>query len=298
MAIAVASTSITNAGVANPVSITKPTGVTVGDLLVIVAAGEQSGSVGSTFYASVSGFTAAIQLAGGVRNGFINPDTNLVYLYRIADSSDVSASSYSISNAEGGAAMFRITGWTSGNPFSHKSTVEYTGSVTAISKTENIPRIRQQLLIMAGSNETEGTPRTGSGYTITSSNANPTWTEVVDTGGGGTKGAGLQVAYAISSDLSTITAWQYTLNDTIAGVAGALAIITEPQNATGDVSHNNVTPSIEGVTASQVNVGPVDVSHVSIIPTVEGVNTKSSSAGTQWTNPDKPTTNWDNLPKQ
>lgn len=292
MALAVASTSTTAAGTANPATVTKPSGVASGDLLVIVAGGTQTASRPGIFSAC-SGFTVAIDVYGGVGNGSINPDSGLTYLWRIADASDVSASTYSVTNSEAGIAMLRITGWTSGNPFSHTSEVEYTNGTTTVGKTADILRIRAQLLIMAGVNNHASTV-TGSAYTITSSNSNPTWTELLDTYNASAD-HGLQVAYAISSDTSTITAWQYTLSTTAEGVAGGLGIITEPANATSDLSHLSVTPTLEGLTPTYSVIS--DVSHNAIAPTLEGVTGKASSDGTQWTNEAKPSTNWTNEPK-
>ena len=294
MPVAIASTSTAAASASSPTTITKPSGVAVGDLLVIVAGGSQT-SFGSGVYASCTGFTAAIQLAGGVRNGFINPDSNLTYLYRIADASDVSATDYSVARGEGGVAMFRITGWTTGNPFIETSEVESKASSTrSIGATEDIPRLGQQILIMAQSNNDGTSAGEGSsGYQITSADANPTWTELIDDHDSSSE-LGLAVAYATSSDTSTITSWSITFDGDMQGVAGALAIIVAPADDSGTSAL--LEPNISFFAGNaQANVSGTTslFQPATLFPAPDGIG----SSPTEWTNEGKNSSTWTNEDK-
>ena len=106
---------------------------------------------------------------------------------------------------------------------------------------------------------------------------------------------------AVSSDTSNITAYQATITETTAdnsvGIGMFLASLVAPNSPTVDVSHISITPTIESVTASQVNVAP-DISHLAITPTINGIETDNSSDRTQWTNENKPTApTWTNQDK-
>ena len=297
MALAVASTSTVSTADADNLTLTKASGVQVGDLLIIIASGYSSSSI------TCSGFTEAIPVPLVIGGDTNERQCYLTLLYRIADASDVSASNYTIaksgSDSLGNACMLRVTGWISGNPVFTSS--QGTGSTYAIGYTIgngslSLPRPVSQLLIQAYTlNYTDSGGNSNlSAYTITSSDSNPTWTEIIDADSVVNSASDsaenhLAVAYAITSNTSTITAFEATIGGSVTGnIGGAyfLVVIAEPQNVTADVSHLAVTPTIESVTASQVNVA-LDVSHLAITPTIEGIPTRDNSS-TQWTNQTKP----------
>jgi len=288
MALVVETTSV----VTNSPTITKPTGVVSGDLLVLAIGGDGSLSRPGTF-PTVSGFTTAVTALGGIANGFNNPSSASTLLWRIADASDVSASTYTMSQASS-ASMFRISGWTSASPIFSSSLFESASSLTTLSITETLSRPNPQLLIMCATAEISSA-RTASTYQITSANANPSWTEVQDVTF--TIGSEIKihaVAYANSLNTSDITNWGLTFSgSTETAVSGFLIVITEPQNVVSDVSPSAIPPTINGVVGAN-NVA-ADVPHLAVEPTVNGLIGPANN--NIWRNPDKPATNWNNLPK-
>ena len=301
MALAVASTSTASTNNANNVVVTKPTGVQVGDLLLIAVPGLGNAT------ATCSGFSTAINdfadFSGGLQ------DLSLTLLYRIADSSDVSASNYTVdpnlgATDSGVVAMLRVTGWTSGNPLfasaadsSSQDAASFTINPTGLS----ITRPGACLLLMLnlfGANNSPYSTATFSGYSVTSGVANPTWTEVIDTTFQTSSGptGSFALAYANTTDTSNIT--EFLVNGaTDAGGTDdteriLLCVLCEPVNSTTDLSHINVAPTIHAPTVTQVHAAP-DISHNAVVPTVNGIPTRAT-APTQWQNEDKPTTNWEN----
>lgn len=297
MALVVASTSTVATNNANDLTITKPSGVASGDLLVIVATGEHDGNNGlGNAVISCSGFTKQLSPARDGDNSNTDRNVGSVFLWKIADSGDVSASNYTISLAGsetlGLATMFRITGWTSGNPIFTSTSSNSSISPSSLSLT----RPASQLLIMCVARKEDSEAWSFDSYSITSSDSNPTWTEVQDTyvevnTSTDSRRISHAVAYANSSNTSNITAYSATATDLNVGTNGTssdisfLAIICEPQSPTADVSHLAITPTIDGITGSNNVVA--DVSHQAITPTINGITTTSSSSGVVWTTIDK-----------
>lgn len=305
MAIAVASTATASGNASSSIVVTAPTGIQVGDLLIICAGG--GGSIGGTVYPTSTGFTASIEHlydpGGALSAGHI------ALLYKIAVSADTTAPNYTVamSDAElGGVAMLRVTGWSTGNPVFHsaESNAYQDGNLT-VNDTVAFARASQQLLIQFGCTlSTGGDAGTFSfgTYQVTSSDSNPTWTEVVDVAfntNGGTVNGKFFCAYATSSNTSTITSYGFTKTgdsaDSEETTTYAIGVIYTPVNPTVDVSHLAITPSISGITASQVNIG-ADISHLAVTPTINGVTASVSSDGTQWTNEPAVSTTWTNEP--
>lgn len=297
MALVVESYSSGTATSSNNVTVTKPTGVTAGDLLVIIG-----NSSGSTF--ACSGFTLGgtwlYDGPGGIS------DCEVKLLYRIADSSDVSASNYTVtgSSSENGiVAMFRISGWSSGNPIYQSAaagwapTVSGTHTVSGLS----IPRVGNQILIMVGASyDNTDSDYIGNfaSYTVTSGDSNPSWTEVVDTnvttGSGALGRKSLGVAYATTTSTSTITAFSFGYTefdaDDKAGAIGVLITIEEPISASPNVEHLAVTPTANDLNVTQVNQG-AEVEHVEFLTTLNNLESRATSP-TQWSAESKPSTSW------
>lgn len=299
MALVVESTSTVSASNADNVVITKPTGVAVGDLLVIVASGYQSN------LPTVSGFTAAISHTASVASTI----ASIALLYRIADASDVSASNYTVALAgsatsSGIASMFRISGWPSGNPVFSFEVASGEGDPVTTSGASGLtmPRPSAQILIIGNLfQSTSGglSSATFSSYTVTSADSNPTWTELQDTQVaiiGSAVNLAMSVAYTNSSNTSTITAYSTAVSSDTTGNPDAIisfvAALCEPANATSDISHIQNDATIFGPTVTQVNVNP-DIHHLDTDPDVYGLDARAT-APTQWTNESKPSTTWTN----
>lgn len=298
MALSVTTTTVT-ANNANTLTINKPSDVQVGDSLIIVANG-LANSI-SSFFPTSTGFT---QILTGDRT--VSPRCRVAVLHRIADSSDVSASTYTIdlegTNTQGAAAMLRVRGLGSGNPITASSSANDAQDLatwTLSSGAVSLARQNNQLLLMAGVMFGNANTATFSNYSITSTDTNPTWTEVFDTDYTTAAGANLEAfycAYAISPDTSDITAWSVDVAGSTSGGAdglvGILAVMVEPLNATADISHLAITPTVQSVTGS--NTANADISHLAITPSIENVTAKSSSDTTRWTEPTKEDTTWTN----
>lgn len=310
MALAVASTSTVSGSNSGSLVVTKPTGVAVGDLLLIAVGGGGAGGAGEQITFTCSGFSESYRKQHDP--GGSTTICSVAFLYKIADASDVSASNYTVSTPTryvGAVVMFRITGWPVTNPIYHSAGGgAYQDGNLTVNDAVSFSRFNEQLLIMIGFSADTGSDPGGavtfSNYQITSSDSNPTWTELYEVGMDidvGTVQADFFCAYAISSNTSTVTSYGFTKTGDSAGAeettVWAIGIIYTPINVTADISHQAITPTIEGVTASQVTV-TADVSQLAVIPNLNGIETDNSSDHTQWTNETKPTaTTWTNQDK-
>lgn len=293
MALVVESTSTAVVSNADNVVITKPTGVAVGDLLLLVATG--SGSTAPT----CTGFTMILSNTLSVR-------PFIALFYRIADASDVAAANYTVAlsgaTSSGGAAMLRVSGWATGNPIhlsALASNTQDAGDWTVSSGAISLTRPSQQLLLMAGDFFSDDNYSTFSNYTIVSGDANPTWTELVDSTYDTSSGINKKsffVAYAVTTNTSTITEYSVLATPGTLGssdfVASFLAVICSPNSPTPNVSHFAIAPELFSPTVTQVNVSP-EVCHLDTAPAVEGLNIKAT-APTQWTNETSNPTTWTN----
>lgn len=286
------------------VSITKPVGVSSGDLLLIVASVKGAGSV------TCSGFTSAwsnyIDHPGGIS------DVGVTVLYRIADSSDVAASTYSVTSGaatDGSAvAMLRISGWDAGNPIYQSSyggfynSTNGTFSVTGLS----LPRLSHQIAIMImGSYDNADSDYygTATNRTITSSDSNPTWTQVCDILGvtnnvNGLSAKSLNVAYATTTTSSTVTGFSFNYAefdaDEEAGGIGVLLLLESPISQTVSNALLQTSP-VTFATLTGSTQEPTNDFHEASpeFPNQSG----KATAPTQWTSATKNTTTWTNTNK-
>ena len=308
MALAVASTSSATVSDAASVTVTKPTGVAVGDLLLIAT----HASMGTGGNATCTGFSVAASNWDDEAGGL--PDQGNTLLYRIADSSDVSAANYAVShggsNYSGTVAMLRVTGWTTGNPVFGTAVATGTQDATSFTLSASglsLKRVSASSLILSlntfHSNNSPYSSSTFSGYSITSGVANPTWIEIVDATismFGGLDKASFACAYATTTDTSDITAFSVTGATDTGGTADTesslLVVINEANSPTADVSPLAVTPTVTSPTAANSVAGTI--SPLAVTPVINGFTTRGDTLNTtRWTNPDKGTTTWTNPDK-
>lgn len=315
MAIAVASVSTMVASnyPTGSVTLTKPTGVAEGDLLVIIAGTQGTGTpTGKDLenYAPNSGATVCTGFTEGYyhsydvnKNSDVGGVARVNVLYRIATAADVSASTYVVthSTSSGGAAiMFRITGWTTGNPFAHGRSIYLPyfqdGSQTlkySDGRTTPIVRPSQSVMLMYAC--TVGDDDSGFYYTNYASTPSETWTEAGDTTFAvyGSDGGALGVAYATTSATTDLTDFQLYKNlDASDGgettVMGVLPIFT-PVSTTGTVARINTTGSF--FTNTSLNDASGTVARVNKTATFPGASGRGS-ADTVWTARSKNSTTW------
>lgn len=165
MAIAVASVSTGNFTTGS-VTITKPSGLTVGDFMVLILGNRANASIPST------GFTTLLNGSSSMEN------SRFGIFYKVADSSDVAASNFTF-NASGGSTpiggvLYRITG-SAGISFAEAEAGNITDNPATISIT---PQATESLIILvATGGDNDGSTGSFSAYTSTGS---PTYTERYD----------------------------------------------------------------------------------------------------------------------
>jgi len=280
MALVVQSTS-TGTG-----TITKPSGVALGDLLVLKVGKTSTGATSPTPGTS-TGFTEAIQQISESNPGLnTSKNSGITFLWRIATSSDVSASTYTV--------MYRISGWTSGNPVFKFAKGQSTASDDlTIDTVVNLSRLTPSLALIAGQNNTNtADPADFSAYTITSGEANPSWTEIRDSNY-------MFSAYAQTSNLTPVTRYGFFRNEGVAAASALayfIAIICEPA-ADNAVQSTQVQTVAVAVPNSGTNSNTALSTQLPVNTVVLASKGKGQQESTPWHNPDKPTTNWNNLSK-
>lgn len=307
MALVVESTSTVTTNNAGSLTLPAPSGIDTGDLLIVIASKYVDSSITST------GFSESIDVPVDDGAAVLEQAVNLNLLYKVAVLADETEANYTVNTGggdDGGSAvMLRVSGWTSGDPvfdFASAGTLtDISGGGSFGQSSITVQRPSGQLLIQAYTlQNTDG--GTGifslAGYSVSSSDPNPTWTEVIDAGAfvnGGNDAATnhLAVAYAVTTDTSDITAYNATLTestgDNTVGFGRFLASVVEPNSPSGDISHIDTTPTVRGIETASVTV-TADIEMVDASPALEGVDSKVSSDDTQWVNEDKPSTNWIN----
>jgi hypothetical protein len=310
MALVVESTSTVTTNNAGSLTLPAPSGIQTGDLLILIASKYLDTAISST------GFTQSLNVPVDIASDTLERQLNLNLLYKVAVLADETAPNYTVNvgggEAGGNACMLRVSGWSSGDPVFDFALAgaapDISGGGSFGQSSLTVPRPAGQLLIQAHAlNNTDGGTSIFSwnGYSITSSDSNPTWTEVIDAGATVNQSTDtatnhLAVAYAITTDTSDITAYAATLTETTGdnqcGYGRFLAAIVEPLSPTGDISHIAITPDIEAITTASVTI-TADLGMVDVEPTVESIIGKSSSDGTQWTNKSKADDQWTNKDK-
>lgn len=282
MAIAVASsTKKAWESTANLV-ITKPSGVAVGDLLVMIVFAKSNSPASLTS----TGFTSrATATSGG---------ESMKLLTRVADAGDVSATDYTIAIADSElscAVMLRVTGWSANDDLS-RATGQYQSAGSGLFDTLDLtPVIPDSLIIFAvGEGTHSDTDDRINTYAIVTSN--PSWVEAQEVvGSAGAATGSLGVATAIRPEITPTG--NFSVADT-GDIMYALAICIAP------LVNNTETPDplvgVLSVQAPAVTGGslsePAVVSGAFSIPapTVEG-------AAPRVVNQDKNSVSFINQPK-
>lgn len=252
-------------------TITKPTGVAEGDLLLLFLSCSSSDS-----FSTPAGWTVIYNTTTGWSG------TTDVYIYRrVADSSDVSASDYTFdvddTAGELSATMMRVSGFNTTTPVEGFTIASDTSTNTARSHTiSSTPTTSGSLLI--------GVARyTGAFTTSTySSTGSPSWTEVsdhtrstVDT---------VAVAYAQYNSTTEITNFSYTTSSETVDSDGAIFVVRTAVDSTAENTLLTTTGSLPQ------SSGSADASADStLLTTTTTLATQSGSADslTSWTTVNK-----------
>ena len=263
-------------------TITKPTGLSVGDLLVAYIT-----SI-STSHSPQTPTNWSAQYAQQMING--NNNFYASCFTKVADSADVAASNFTFTTSVAvggiGGTLLRVSGVAPGNEIEGISVSNDTdGNTTASFSTSSTPRMADSLLLAAFAKYDDG--GSASGYASTPTK---TWTEIVDIGftvGG--YDAQYCIASATAGSTDTITNFQTTLSSNTVGVTGSLLRINAVVNATGTNALFSISPliSTQNGTAGAIGTNAL----FSISPNIS-TQSGSATAPTQWISESKPSTTW------
>ena len=280
MSLVVESTATGTATVTSgsPGTITKPTGVEVGDVLVLAYSNRSSTT--DLDLVKPAGFTS-VEFNTSAGN-----DANARIMYRVADASDVSATNYTFSTATGihaiDAFLLRVTGIDPVNP-AEDSGGGTAGNVTnpsvTVSITHLVPRLLQVYMV--------STVDSG-GDTITAISTTPTRSLSLLINSSNVKGG-----YIVVDDSATITNLAAASTGAILHNAFSFASFRDTYPTTGTAGLLSADPAFFSPNGSSGANGTIGLLEVN--PTI---NTVSGTAGqpTQWTNEAKPSTTWTNEP--
>ena len=294
MALVVETTAFTNwsSSEVNTIDVTKPTGLVVGELMV-------------AHVTAIDSSDPVVALPSGWTNiSARSEDGNRVYtrtMLKVAEAGDVAASDFTFTssvNAYMSGGMYRI----SGAP--PQSTIQDFDNSAVQSLSSNLLMDTTILLEPIVPNSLfitfytlyflDGTPLSLGVYSSTPSiTRTEAWDNHKRYGSGDFNPLSASV-YGVYSGSSDITAISASLSSTDEFSFFSTSILINPQqNAATDVSHLNSSPTVQGLVGTN-NVA-ADVPHLAVEPTVNGLIGRANN--NIWRNPDKPTTNWNNLPK-
>ncbi len=181
------------------ITITKPTGLVVGDLLVAVLGAVKIGATNT--FSTPSGWTLIRQPSGTI--------TTAASFYKVADSSDVSASDFTFTNNQSSiiaqGVLYRIDDFDTSTVVDGSNEVAADAAATTTVVTGVTPSTTDDLLIMAG--QQNGGNNDFSAYAIATSN--PTWTETLAVNGFGVAYATRPESTATGSATLTHTSREY-----------------------------------------------------------------------------------------
>ncbi len=256
------------------VTVTKPTGLAVGDLLLGVVCSRKP--AGQTI--SLPAGWTSIYSVTNASNGF----TSQRAMYKVADSADVAASNFSFTIASGPAdaagMVARISGY--GN-INASSSNEINNTTTSPLTTTTITPDRASCLFIltAGGGQSGGasTPAL-SGYVLTTDN--PSWTEQFE----------ITQANAYTFAVATSTRSQTTATGT-----ASITLGTGPANGDYVIGMIAIAPVVSGsgsasdTTANGYVFTPIPTMRVDGTVTTPDTNSRDFP---NWTNPDKPSITW------
>lgn len=277
MAIVVESTSTNTASSATSLTITKPTGLAVGNLMVAPLSIHNSGDSETDTWNTLSGWTAAV---GGNFNSFIS----LSLQYKIADAGDVAASNFTFT-ASGTAgrlagSILRCSGNAPSSVLGASDSESNTSSGTSFSGSLSsyTPPGNGALVIIQIGSYSSGNPGfpTVSGYDTTTSGIS--FTELYDNGSASSNTGVTSAAYGIQTTAAALTAYSATVSHTHAQRYGQFAVFIPSFSGNGSNALLEVSPTFfdsaislsNGASNALLEVSPTlnNGSADSIIPTV------------------------------
>jgi len=293
MALPVVESTSSNSSTTSSVVITAPSGIEVGDLLV--------GSF--TSFVSDRAQTAATPSGWTLIQSGNLQDTRATVraFYKVALSADTTEANYTFTSTSATnmyGSILRVSGAATGSEITASeidiiasgntnTTISHTGTTT--------PPTGESLMVLVagGYSFSIASVVTTASYTSTPT---VTWTEQMDAGSRDafSDGSSHAVATAPYTGTSEFTAYGYTTSLLFERVASILIVVSAPQDGTGTNALLSVSPTMFAPTASAGTTGTNTLHAVS--PTMFA-QSGNGQRGTPWTNPNKPASNWNNLPK-
>lgn len=283
MATVIATKSSAN-GTSGDVTVTKPTSLAEGDIMVAFVTSSTSGVSGEAPHNLPSGWTELGSVGDSSNN------TVLTVAAVVATSTQTAASDFSFTSAgDNGTTVgviYRITGT---NGFGSlainvRSNVAVSNDYPSPSFTGVTTIAGNSLLLMCGASETtSGSDIDFTGYTVATSD--PTWTEEDDLGNGGGARANIGVASATYATAGATGNFSVTADVDGGSIAGALVAITENINGTGTFTHIAVTPTLNKPAMSSGTTGTH--THLAVSPTINKP-TRVKSEDKRWTDTEEP----------
>lgn len=283
MAIAYQSVQSASSDNTGSVTITKPTSLAVGDLMVAGILVDADG--GGTQLASISTPSGWTQEA--LLDIFSTGRSALGVYTKLADSADVAASNFTWSGTGDTASMtmtgqiLRVTGWggEAGQTSATSTAASTTLTMTGITPS---PAIASSLYIVFAC-RVSASPLSVSVSSVGIATDNPTWTERAETAGDGNSRDTTLAVYTATRTQTTATGtFTVTYNNTTNQGSGAVALILH------DPINGSVTPT------TQVNayaLSPISQTRINAIVDTPDLETRHP---TQWINSPKENTDWSN----
>lgn len=293
MAVSLASQQTVSNTTPESLTITKPTSLAAGDLL-IAGVSASTGGASSKSFDTPAGWTELQQVSEDSNN------TMLAVFAKIADGSDAVASNFTFTASGTTSEMSNGIGIlsrvTSDNGFgtvaNHLGSASGTASGTSFSAGGVTTNYSSELLLMFAASERVDGDQNFSSYAV--ANSDPTWTEEEDiyqeTGG-----IAINMAFASSTYASAGDTGNFSFSvSTSESLSGVLVSVTENQNV-------DVTPTPLTVSPTLRTVSPgagvsFSTTPLTITPIFNGLTAEAVNRNV-WANPSKPTTVWNNLDK-
>ena len=260
---------------ASGLTITKPTGLALGDFMV----------AGLT----VSGNTNPV-LSAPAGWDLLNTKTikanqaRTSIFTKVAEASDVSATNFSFGGSTAGTGfvvvgfVMRISDYGIQSGF-----VTADGDNTTLSTGDMTPTRSNNLMVIitASASASDVSPPTSSGYELDANN--PTWTERADVGLNNTDMGTIAVATATRPEATAIGSASFTLSES---KNLSISLLSLSSSASG-----SITPETK---ANIYALNPIPKTGLDIIVTEPNASISNPAL---WKNQSKPNTNWNNLPK-
>lgn len=268
MAIALASSATTSPASSSTLTITKPTGLAAGDVLVAHVSADASNN-----FSTPSGWTSIVsELSDALR---------MRVYWKVADSTDAAATNFSFSTTGGASnvwgGLIRVTGAT---------TIDVTNTALATNSTNTnkvvstvTPTLPSLLFLILASHSDSAT-RTFSTYAMVTDN--PTWSEAYDFGGSNLSSAcgyAVRTATTATGDISYSVSGAGATSDTVS----AVVVFSDRNNVSN-------APTVLTVNADVIT----PIFSITISATINAPTTTTTALPT---NVSKSTTTWTNISK-